>query len=84
MVHIVELVLEGHGFHLNIMEKIMIEHSHFFTKDFLFALQEKYSEGHKKFILDSLMNVHKLSFHDAILWMAKRKKMEPEYIKKKV
>jgi hypothetical protein len=50
-----------------------------FTKEFLDKLQKKYSKGHKRNLLDSLMDVHGLSFHDAIVTLAKWKKMKPEY-----
>lgn len=52
-----------------------------FTKDFLDNLQKKCTYRKYKYILDSLMNVDGLSFHDAVVLLAKWKGIEPEYFK---
>jgi hypothetical protein len=52
-----------------------------FTRDFLDRIQQSYTEDGEADILDILMNDDGLSFHDAIVLMAKWKSMQPEYLK---
>lgn len=54
-----------------------------FTKEFLDKLYKEYEISNELGMLDLLIHINKMSFHEAIVFMAEGKGMIPEYIKSK-